>query len=383
MSGVCGDLWPLHVMVRESRLCFLPISCLLLFVVPGHARIISLPDLHGDYERATTILAAAGLIDPRTLAWTGGNAILVQTGDIVDRGDHGKRIYELFFRLAAEAASSGGRVVNLLGNHEAMNLGGDFSYVSRGDVEEFGGREARAKAWAAGGWLRAKVASFPAAVIAGNVLFVHAGLLPRFFRGREGLSGINGDILAALSSAGTAAGSSAGASLLGGNGPLWTRHFADGAEASVCKDARDVLWRAGALRMVVGHTVQQTPQGFRVRAICGGQVLLADTAVSRAYGGEMSFIEHDGEGGAVAVYPARDQRDTLPRPPGRALATALEGASKAGSGPPWSVRELIFSGGRSIEEGFEDGTVLIPWMALSLVLVLVRWICGRHRTRSK
>lgn len=360
--------------------CSLFLLTLLSDLIHGNARVVSVPDLHGDDERATTILAAAGLIDPKTQAWIGGNATLVQTGDIVDRGDHGKRIYELFFRLASEAPTSGGRVINLLGNHEVMNLDGDFRYVSKSDVNEFGGAGARAAAWATGGWLREKVQSFQAAVVAGNVLFVHAGLLPRFL-GKQGLQGLNEDMSAAISSLGRAPRSSGVAALLGDDGPVWTRHFALDAEASVCKDARDVLWRVGAVRMVMGHTIQESSNGFRVRTICGGQVVLADTAISRAYGGEMSFIEHDGQGGAQVVYPGSGERKTLQRPLGRALTTTSESASSASSAPPWSVKELLVSTGRSIEDGFEDGSVLIPWIALSFAIFVLRWICKRGRER--
>merc|ERR1719221_273337 len=67
--------------------------------------------------------------------------------------------------------------------------------------------------------------------------------------------------------------------------------------------------------MVVGHTIQQSSEGFRVRTRCDGRVVLGDTAISHAYGGEPSFIEHDGEGGAIAVYPSLGLRQPLPVPP--------------------------------------------------------------------
>eukprot|EP00931_Biecheleriopsis_adriatica_P051325 TRINITY_DN29757_c0_g1_i2.p1 TRINITY_DN29757_c0_g1~~TRINITY_DN29757_c0_g1_i2.p1 ORF type:complete len:161 (+),score=5.13 TRINITY_DN29757_c0_g1_i2:451-933(+) len=75
-----------------------------------------------------------------------------------------------------------------------------------------------------------------------------------------------------------------------------------------------VLRALGAVRMVVGHTIQKSADGHRVRAICEGKLILADTAISRAYGGEMSFLEHDGVGGVVAVYPGFGGAVPLPRP---------------------------------------------------------------------
>ncbi|CAE8684007.1 unnamed protein product, partial [Polarella glacialis] len=312
------------------RPSLLVIACLLLTVQHQAAgrqsdalswglgsRLVSVPDLHGDYDRTVDILVSAKLIDPGTLAWVGGNATLVQTGDIVDRGDHGKQIYELMFRLQDEAAQFGGSVVILMGNHELMNIQGDFRYVSTGDFADFGGHEERAAAWAPSGWLGQKVRRFPAAYSVGGVLFVHAGLSPIFLHPQGGeseadaarnIEALNQKLLQAVEQ-------DPGSldPVLGRDGPMWTRFFA-GVEPP-CEQVEEALHAAGAERMVVGHTIQQSALGtFRVRSACEGRLLLADTGISSAYGGEESYIEHDSRGGAVAVYPRSRVRDPLPRP---------------------------------------------------------------------
>lgn len=49
-------------------------------------RIVAVGDLHGDFAHATEVLRMAAIIDKR-MDWIGGpHTILVQTGDIVDRG---------------------------------------------------------------------------------------------------------------------------------------------------------------------------------------------------------------------------------------------------------------------------------------------------------
>jgi 3',5'-cyclic AMP phosphodiesterase CpdA len=58
--------------------------------------------------------------------WIGGTDILVQTGDIVDRGTYAGGIYRLMRKLRGQAASVGGEVVSILGNHEIMNAIGDW-----------------------------------------------------------------------------------------------------------------------------------------------------------------------------------------------------------------------------------------------------------------
>jgi 3',5'-cyclic AMP phosphodiesterase CpdA len=58
--------------------------------------------------------------------WVGGTDILVQTGDIVDRGTYALDIYRLMRKLRSQAEGLGGRVVSILGNHEVMNAIGDW-----------------------------------------------------------------------------------------------------------------------------------------------------------------------------------------------------------------------------------------------------------------
>ena len=69
--------------------------------------------------------------------WSGGRAILVQTGDVTDRGADSRRILDLLRRLEGEASRAGGRVHALLGNHEAMRMIGDLRYVSAEEYAAF------------------------------------------------------------------------------------------------------------------------------------------------------------------------------------------------------------------------------------------------------
>ena len=48
------------------------------------SRIVAIGDIHGNYEGFKTILTEAGMIDEKN-RWIGGNAVLVQTGDFLDR----------------------------------------------------------------------------------------------------------------------------------------------------------------------------------------------------------------------------------------------------------------------------------------------------------
>ena len=60
----------------------------LLSAVPAAAppsRLVAVADVHGAGDAFVKVLQRAGLIDARQ-QWTGGDAVLVQTGDLLDRG---------------------------------------------------------------------------------------------------------------------------------------------------------------------------------------------------------------------------------------------------------------------------------------------------------
>ena len=88
--------------------------------------IFAVGDVHGDYDRLVDLLAAAKIIGrtstPETVTWTAGKAVLVLTGDLIDKGPHSVAVLELVRSLRDAAARQGGQVVILMGNHEAEFL---------------------------------------------------------------------------------------------------------------------------------------------------------------------------------------------------------------------------------------------------------------------
>jgi hypothetical protein len=105
----------------------------------GVERIVAVADLHGDYDNLVTILKSrkVGLLD-ENLHWTGGKTHFVQMGDVMDRGDKAKEIFDLLMRLEKEAAEAGGMVHVLIGNHEEINMTGiALNYPGYVFVEQF------------------------------------------------------------------------------------------------------------------------------------------------------------------------------------------------------------------------------------------------------
>ncbi len=97
-------------------------------------RVIAVGDVHGAYPEFVAILQRIGLINSDR-QWTGGSNVLVQTGDISDRGARTRECLDLLMELERQSEKQNGRVVPLLGNHEVMNIMGDLRYVS---PEEYG-----------------------------------------------------------------------------------------------------------------------------------------------------------------------------------------------------------------------------------------------------
>lgn len=250
--------------------------------------VVAIGDLHGDLAATTKVLQLAGVTDTEG-HWSGQVQVLVQTGDTTDRGPQSKSVLELLRRLSEEAAAAGGQVVALLGNHEAMNIQGDWRYVHPGDVTEFGGVEARAAAFSATGDLGAWLRKRDAVALVGDTVFVHGGLSPAW--AVKGLPAVNNAVRSALDQP-------QGASVLGPEGPLWLRDYLQAPESIMCPQLAEALAPLGARRMVVGHTTQRDG---RVAVRCNGALLGIDTGISAHYGAHLAAVRIS-NGDAVAVY---------------------------------------------------------------------------------
>jgi len=99
-------------------------------------RIVVIADVHGAYQEFLGILRRMGLIDAN-LKWTGGSTVLVQVGDVPDRGPETRKALDLLMELEREAPAQGGRLVLLLGNHEVMQMMGDTRYTTPSDFLSF------------------------------------------------------------------------------------------------------------------------------------------------------------------------------------------------------------------------------------------------------
>jgi hypothetical protein len=91
------------------------------------ADLFAVGDAHSDFVHLTRALNAAGIIagrpeQPGQARWKAGRAVLISTGDMIDKGPRALDVLELYRILRAQARQAGGDVVILAGNHEVEFL---------------------------------------------------------------------------------------------------------------------------------------------------------------------------------------------------------------------------------------------------------------------
>ncbi|EST04942.1 Phosphoesterase domain protein [Kalmanozyma brasiliensis GHG001] len=307
--------------------------------VPISRRTVAVADLHGDLPHAINVLSMASLVSPtqsssasHPYTWIGGHDQLVSTGDIVDRGDDTIALYRLFQSLRNQSALVGGEVKQCLGNHEVMNALGDWRYVTRGDVDSFGGPQARRKAMSVDGWigqdwlkgynvtqtvslLPANHPRLPSGYTPPKVSFVHGGITPEYAeRGVDYINKIGHGFLLKALSALNSNHTTEEEALWSSDGPLWYRGYATDSNNMACQNAEKASKTLGVRHLVMGHTPHM--DGFVTR--CDNKVLLIDTGISRAYGGEQSALVIDFD-----LVPTKGERDGRKRWVEKETLTAL------------------------------------------------------------
>jgi len=253
-------------------------------------RVVAIGDLHGDLGGARAALRAAGAIDEGD-HWSGGALVVVQTGDVLDRGDDERALLDLIARLETEARAAGGAFVMLLGNHELMNAAGDFRYVTPAGLHAFDGavggslaapasedQRSRIEALGPGGSYARQLAHHAVIAIVGDTVFSHAGVLGDWVHhidevnqsARCWLDGQGGEPPPVLTA---------------DDGPVWTR--VAGARDVDCAAVTGALDALAVKRMVVGHTVQD----HGITSACDGVVWRIDVGLARRYGGPIQVLE--------------------------------------------------------------------------------------------
>ncbi|HOX46422.1 MAG TPA: metallophosphoesterase [Myxococcota bacterium] len=281
---------------------------------PG--QVVAIGDLHGDLEAARAALRLCGAIDAQD-RWVGGELVVVQTGDQLDRGDDERAILDLFDRLAGEAVAAGGAFLVLIGNHEITNASGLYKWVSPAGLAAFADfyrddlpaevlaaylpeERGRAAAFLPGGAYARKLARRSVVVQVEDTVFVHGGLLPEHLR--YGLGRLNDEVRAWLRGDRPMAPKL----ILNLNAaPTWSRRVSvPKPSKAACARLGEALDALGARRLVVGHTIQEGG----ISSACDGRVWRIDVGMSRVYGGPVQVLRIEGRRVEVLKDPATADR---------------------------------------------------------------------------
>jgi hypothetical protein len=245
-------------------------------------KIVVIGDIHADYEILLAVLKKAGLINDK-LEWTGGKTHLVMIGDLVDgkaridnwNGDSDIKVINFLGKLIKLAKRKGGDVIILLGNHEFMNIRGNFNYSGSNGIKQMGGELKRLKYFNNQFLLFAKKCFL--AVNIGGWIFCHAGIVPEISK-KYSIPKLNAMLHKFLSNQMNLHEDSVFFDIISGeNGILTTREF--GTNNINCKRLISTLENLNANHMVIGHTVQE-----KVNDICNKKLWRVDVGLSRAFG---------------------------------------------------------------------------------------------------
>ena len=265
-------------------------------IYPKQDRIIVIGDLHADFKKTKMLFIKLKLIDDdeNWIAFP-KKTFVVQLGDQLDGGGRGTeetkgelKLINFMEEINIKAQQVGGAVISLIGNHEIMNLIGDFRFASNNDINEVGGINSRRQLFRPGGNLFNKLSCTRNVIVKiGNWVFCHGGILPKHIKqsqvntdqsskSDEFINKINKLMRLFLQGKITAENPDIIKYFLSKDGIIWDRNY--GSETPNCQ-----LWDTTSKflnvdNIVVGHTVQNN-----INSKCDNKIWRADVGISSIF----------------------------------------------------------------------------------------------------
>lgn len=275
------------------------------YIFERRDRILVIGDIHGDFRRLVHILVKDLKVIDEKLNWIAEplDTVIVQMGDQVDACRHDcKRkkesdvsddisVLKFMTKLHIIASKKGGMVLSLLGNHELMNVQGNFDYVSRNNdnvtiYNSWTGEHdkviSRRDAFKQGGVISSFLATTRmCCVVIGSWVFVHGGY------GEEtgSIDQINNTVYRWLMN--ITVDDHLVDKILNDEKTsiFWNRAVGKiknnlGEESDICKKNADPFLKLYPnKKLVVGHTIQENG----ITSTCGDNIYRVDTAISSAF----------------------------------------------------------------------------------------------------
>ncbi|HOT29294.1 MAG TPA: metallophosphoesterase [Candidatus Ozemobacteraceae bacterium] len=279
-------------------------------VIPHAPRVVAVGDIHGAFKQLADTLETAGMakrVAPTgfDLTWTGGTSVLVFTGDLTDRGENTKQVYDAVMSLERQADAAGGHVFAMFGNHEALLLNGTVEkwaktltshkqkwYQNTLDSFTKAGldfHQAISPEGVYGSWIRRR----PLFAVINGYLFIHGGLQAE----PQGLTAIATRFRIDMEKDDFNAGI-----FMDEKGPLWNRDWWN--DATLIENSLQIM---GVRGVIFGHTVGAMGTEGVINTK-GTELIGIDVGMSPAYaksqgGALVMTATADGGISAEAVYP--------------------------------------------------------------------------------
>jgi hypothetical protein len=265
------------------------------------SHVFVLPDIHGDLEALLRslwlgvqkieskpfdydlLVEVFGSDDRQLPGIESKDVLVVQLGDVVDRGPHGKACMHI---LGMIESVLGWKYIQLYGNHEIMNFlnrAGQFIHKAEMSLynDDWG---VRMNDFIPGGEMHSMITERALGMfrISGGTaatLFVHGGVDVSWLASVLGVS--DGNVEAINTRIREMASKNNETDLFKLNhetSVLWTRDFAENLESWICPFVESVKQKFNVHRIIVGHTPQQDK---KAKTRCHGGVLLTDVQMSR------------------------------------------------------------------------------------------------------
>jgi hypothetical protein len=260
----------------------------IIYEYPHPDRLVIIGDIHGDIKRFKNILIDANIINDN-IEWIAEpkNTIVIQMGDQIDSlnrtTDNDWEVIEdievINFTniLDKLAIAKGGRLISLIGNHEFMNILGNYTYVSSKSIAN--NEKRRRELFKPGGQISSILSNRPVIVKIGGLLFCHAGLkishLMILYNYNKDIKYINTiwKIFATSNNINGAEDNDIFSKIiLSDDGILWTRALDNPEEMEI------MLKKLNCSYMFVGHNVVD---GIK---FINNILWYTDTGISRAFG---------------------------------------------------------------------------------------------------
>ena len=264
--------------MKKPGFCFVLLFAFLqLLQAQDSRKLFVVSDVEGSYSALFRLLRAGEVLNEQG-RWNFGSGHLVFVGDMVDRGDQVFELLSFIRQMEKEAAKEGGQVHYILGNHEIMNLSGDFRFVhpvywkdSVTLLKDY--QRLFASGSRTGRWLRSKNILEKI----GDYLFVHGGIAPAINALPLSIRALNATAKHFYEAA-----------------ELFERFDEPAARLLFDSEATSPFWFRGYYAPfaaayhppVTEQTIDSTLQKFGVRHIVTGHSIVADT-VSMHFGGRL------------------------------------------------------------------------------------------------